>query len=162
MKVLSRAQDEKSVELQGATATFARVKIILEAAKPEPCLRMIVSQCEALDWFREHQQKAIDVSSLSPRDVTTEQHNEAKPKEDLGHEECDTDLCGWEYEDLGPVNYIYVVKSFGNRWDCTTCEEDGDYTSDGAEQAARRKTTQVAWGKAMQVVTHRMSRALGC
>jgi len=162
MKGLSRKQDEKSSELQGAAAAFARVKIILESAKPEPCLRMIVSQCEALDWFREHQQEAIEFASLTSRDVTAEQHSEVKAKEDLGCEECDADECGWEYGGLGPVSYIYVAESFGNRWDCTIYEEDDDFTSGAAGQTARRETTQAAWGKVMQVATHRMSRASRC
>ena len=81
MKNLAYIQDEENPELHGAIAAYARVKAMAEAATPDPCLRKLVMQCEALDWYRDNMQQYVDLENLSLSDLVVECDHESVAEE---------------------------------------------------------------------------------
>ena len=81
MKRLAYSQDEENPELHGAIAAYACLKTMAEAAKPDSCLRRLVTQCEALDWYRNNMQQYTNLENLGLSDLVAGCHHESVAEE---------------------------------------------------------------------------------
>ena len=74
-KMRSLAQELRSDDplLQTAIANYGRMMILSEVSKPEPNMRKLVTQCEAVDWYRQTYEKIPDFAQLSISSTVEEQ-----------------------------------------------------------------------------------------